>query len=211
MASDIYAGTVADMWAFENKEGTFSDLARDLGIENQATQFLSGELSDNEFEASLKAGMEGAMIGGAFYGVAKVYRILRDGFKQYGTGRPVVSGSPQAQRGSVGLETPRILPPAQQAATPVRPMRANLTKAEQAYFDEVFGSEPDLRELQEYVPGIELTPDGLTVPNNETLGRLADYIEETVMLEAGQGRRLPPSFNNASFWKKFARVEDNAA
>ena len=101
LASDIYAGAAADMLAFENKEGTFSDFARELGFENEVTQFLSGELSDNEFDASLKAALEGAGLGASFFMIGKTFKVLRDGYRMHGGGM-VQPGSRAAQRGAVG-------------------------------------------------------------------------------------------------------------
>ncbi len=77
IAGDIGAGAVADMMAFENKQGTLSDFARYSGFDNELTQFLSGELSDNEFTASLKAATEGAGIGLAFGLLQAGYRGIK--------------------------------------------------------------------------------------------------------------------------------------
>ena len=102
LASDIYAGAAADMLAFENKEGTFSDFARELGFDNEVTQFLSGELSDNEFDASLKAALEGAGLGASFFMIGKTYKVLRDGYRMHGGGF-VQPGSMQSQQGRLAL------------------------------------------------------------------------------------------------------------
>ena len=74
---DIAAGALADMLAFENKTGTLSDLARAHGFDNELTQYLSGELSDNEFDASLKAALEGAGLGAGFGAISLGYQGLK--------------------------------------------------------------------------------------------------------------------------------------
>lgn len=81
MPADIGAGLVGDIFAFENKEGTFADFARALGMENQLTQFLSGQQSDSEWEASLKAGLEGAGLGVLFNLLGPVYHSLKLGIE----------------------------------------------------------------------------------------------------------------------------------
>lgn len=71
---------------------------------------------------------------------------------------------------------------------------SRLTKAERTFFEEVIGSEGDKAELMAAVPSFKLTKDGFTVaPEHHTA--LSDYIDETVRLERGTGRRVPPSFH----------------
>jgi hypothetical protein len=76
---EMGAGAFADMMAFENKTGTLADVARGLGIDNLLTQSLSGELADDEFDASLRAAVEGAGLGL----LAPVFRGVRAGLRRW--------------------------------------------------------------------------------------------------------------------------------
>jgi hypothetical protein len=106
-AGALAAGALADIMAFENKKGTISDLLREYVADNAATQFLSGELSENEWEASLKAGLEGAALGVAYPAIRGLMRavkanpemgkVLIDRLMQPGP----AAGSPGAQKGMV--------------------------------------------------------------------------------------------------------------
>jgi hypothetical protein len=109
-AGSLAAGAMADIMAFENKKGTISDILREYVADNAATQFLSGELSEDEWEASLKAGLEGAALGVAYPAIKGLMRavkanpemgkVLIDRLMQPGP----AAGSPGAQRGSVGVQ-----------------------------------------------------------------------------------------------------------
>lgn len=83
-------------------------------------------------------------------------------------------------------------------AKPEAGAEGRLTKAERKFFEEVLGSEGDKAELIEAVPSFEMTKTGYTVAA-EHRGALAEYVDETVRLERGEGRRLPPSFHRGTF------------
>jgi hypothetical protein len=79
VVGEMAAGALADMLAFENKTGTLSDAARALGFDNELTRALSGELADDEWEASLRAAVEGAGLGA----LAPAYRALRRAAQEF--------------------------------------------------------------------------------------------------------------------------------
>jgi len=81
------AGAFADVMAFENKEGTLSDVLRAVGLDNQYTQYLSGQLSENEWEASAKAALEGAALGA----LVPVYRAVRAGLIRWPEYAPLLA------------------------------------------------------------------------------------------------------------------------
>ena len=105
------AGAFADMLAFENRQGTLSDVLRMVGLDNAFTQALSGELAEDEWEASLKAALEGAGLG--LLGPA--YTALRRGLTRWPQMAPVFlerlaappKVGPGAQRGSIGVQPKR--------------------------------------------------------------------------------------------------------
>lgn len=119
-AGSMAAGAFADMMAFENKTGTLSDVLRGLGLDNQFTQALSGELAEDEWEASLRAAVEGAGLGM----LSPAFKVLRAGlarWPQYAPqvlsrlGETKVTGTLATQRGSIGPDE-RAKPAAGQPA-----------------------------------------------------------------------------------------------
>jgi hypothetical protein len=106
---EMAAGAFADMMAFENKTGTLSDALRGLGIDNLLTQSLSGELADDEWDASLRAALEGAGLGL----LAPVFRGLRAGLQRWPefaptfmerlASAPRTPGGPATQAGMVAF------------------------------------------------------------------------------------------------------------
>ncbi len=141
LRGDITAGAVADMLAFENKTGTFSDFARELGFDNALTQWLSGLLSDNEFDASLKAGLEGAALGGMFWIVGKTFRALRAGYKQYkptyDPSKTGVSTPPGFPDETVPLDNPNVPVFEQPDIALDKPKTARLDKPKTARLDKL--------------------------------------------------------------------------
>lgn len=71
------AGISADFIAFSGKEEKLSDLLSESPFRNIVTDYLQTDQDDSEFEGRMKNVAEGAIIGGAITGIAKVFKAMR--------------------------------------------------------------------------------------------------------------------------------------
>jgi hypothetical protein len=79
----VTAGVTADFVAFSGNEEKLSDFLSDSPYSNIVTNYLQSDEDDSEFEGRMKNVAEGAIIGGAITGVAKLVKAMRgyDGTK----------------------------------------------------------------------------------------------------------------------------------
>jgi len=84
--------------------------------------------------------------------------------------------------------------------------KKKLTPAENKFFKDIFSNDADKREFIEAVPGASFDGESLVVPSGSE-DAVANYVEDTVILEIGQGNRLPPSFHKGNFAEVFREPE----
>jgi len=114
---------------------------------------------------------------------------------------------------NVGLLAAGLIPaiPAGSVLRQVGAFSKKLTPSESKFFKEVLENPADRRELLEEVPGIRLEGKRLVVPDATTADKLANYVDDTVILNMGEGTRLPPSFYKGDFVKKFGEMAKGGA
>jgi len=115
--------------------------------------------------------------------------------------------------GNAGLLAAGLIPgiPAGAVLREAGAFAKKLTPSEGKFFKEILDSPADRRELLEEVPGIRFEGERLIVPDATTADKLANYVEETVILNMGEGAKLPPSFYKADFIKKFGELAKGGA
>jgi len=73
----IAKGAAVDFTVFDEHEARLSDMAVELGLENELTLYLASNKDDSVFEGKLKNAIEGAGIGTAVEGVIKLVKAVK--------------------------------------------------------------------------------------------------------------------------------------
>ncbi len=73
----IAKGAAVDFTVFDEHEARLSDMAVELGLENDLTLYLASDKDDSVFEGKLKNAIEGAGIGLAVEGVVKLVKAVK--------------------------------------------------------------------------------------------------------------------------------------
>lgn len=73
------AGFIADATVFDPHEERLSDLAIELGFDNQLTQYLAADPDDSRAEGMLKSGLEGLALGGFADAIFKIAKVIKGG------------------------------------------------------------------------------------------------------------------------------------
>lgn len=176
---EMSAGGLADIAAFDPRDGNIATLALDLGIgeDNAFVQWLDST-SDSPAEGRIKNMVEGMLLGGSIEGAIRVFKHgIRGGF----VGPP--SGSPAGQRGAIGyhgsphrfdeFKTSKI-GTGEGALLPAGAAREKVEKIAEKV--------PGIRPLAEY-----LTPDEIAHLNTRRAQRMVDVFSQ-----------LPPAEEMAS-------------
>ena len=77
IAGGLAKGAAVDFTVFDEHEARLSDLAVDMGLENELTLYLASDKDDSVFEGKLKNAIEGAGIGVAVEGVVKLVKAVK--------------------------------------------------------------------------------------------------------------------------------------
>ena len=77
IAGGLVKGAATDFTVFDEHEARLSDLAVEMGLENELTLYLASDKDDSVFEGKLKNAIEGAGIGIAVEGVVKLVKAVK--------------------------------------------------------------------------------------------------------------------------------------
>lgn len=77
IAGGLAKGAAVDFTVFDEHEARLSDLAVEMGLENELTLYLASDKDDTVFEGKLKNAIEGSLIGGTIEGVLLLVRGVK--------------------------------------------------------------------------------------------------------------------------------------